>query len=169
MFPWDNEKMNRGMGTDILKNNQRLILIQEIGWLFSFYDFTENTFFFHRTGRPARTGPVFNRLSLIWRRRYVKPSTPRPKDRACLRPEFRSRGSGLTLSGTYLARLKRRGLAPPNGSIKDSIIIQGWNEIPKKCEALAVVCSATIERLKPLSLATSSRDTSTSLGLASLP
>ena len=55
MFPWDNEKMNRGMGTDILKNNQKLILIQEIGWLFSFYDFTEDTFFFHRIGdRPAQ-------------------------------------------------------------------------------------------------------------------
>ena len=55
MFPGDNEKMNRGMGTDIIKNDQRLILKQEIGWLFSFYDFTEGTFFFHRIGdRPAQ-------------------------------------------------------------------------------------------------------------------
>jgi hypothetical protein len=31
MFSGDDQKMNGGMGTDILKNDQRLILIQEIG------------------------------------------------------------------------------------------------------------------------------------------
>ena len=30
--------------------------------------------------------------------------------------------SGLTLSGAYLPRLKRRGLAPPNGSTKKGIL-----------------------------------------------
>jgi len=55
------------------------------------------------------------------------------KARACLRPEpfdrtqglepverLRSRGSGLTLSGASLPRLKTRGLPPPNGSNKSN-------------------------------------------------
>jgi len=35
---------------------------------------------------------------------------------ACLRPELRPRGSGLTLRGASSPHLQRRGLAPPNGS-----------------------------------------------------
>ena len=55
MLPGDNKKMNRSMGTNILKDNQGLIPVQKIGWLFSFYNFTEDTFFFHRIGdRPAQ-------------------------------------------------------------------------------------------------------------------
>jgi hypothetical protein len=47
---------------------------------------------------------------------------PALKAWACLRPELRQRGSGLTLSGASFPRLKRRGLEPPNGSTK----VGGW-------------------------------------------
>jgi hypothetical protein len=57
MRPGDDKKMNRSMGTNILKDNHGLILVQELGWLFPFYDFTEDTLFFHGIGdRPA--GPA---------------------------------------------------------------------------------------------------------------
>ncbi len=53
MFSGNDEKMNGSVGVDILKNNQRLIPIDEIGWFFSSYDLTEGAICLHRIGGQA--------------------------------------------------------------------------------------------------------------------